>query len=136
MELSAISKWFIKEVENLKSGGIVKDYKEIADNIEAKPSTISNVINGRRNIPRHNYLLFAKVYKLKKPLEEIIEIPDSNQFLIERIILIEAGMEVERSLLIEILATIQNKTKLDISTGVEMALEYQISKRKDELKRQ
>lgn len=60
------SKTFISEVQRLMNAGVVKKYKEIADAIEWDKTAISNVMNGRRDIPLEKYLKFTEVYKVPK----------------------------------------------------------------------
>jgi hypothetical protein len=128
---------FKRAIEHLKNEGIIKRDKDLLPILGlTSPGSLSNYING---IPSKEVIeKFQKKYSIDLAdfEDDHIEIPDSIQYLTEKIIKIEAGMEVERSLLIDLLAIASKKTTTEISTKVAEALDYQISKRMAELKQQ
>jgi hypothetical protein len=66
---NANTKTFIDEVNKLVETSRVKNYKEVADAIEWDKTAISNVMNGRRNVPHEKYTKFTEVYKVASPVE-------------------------------------------------------------------
>jgi hypothetical protein len=61
---SAKTKEFIKKVKSLVETGMIKSYAIIADALDWNPSMLSNVINGRQNVPNDKYKLFTELYPM------------------------------------------------------------------------
>jgi hypothetical protein len=61
---TAKTKEFIRKVKSLVDSGEVKSYAIIADALDWNPSMLSNVINGRQNVPNDKYRLFSEIYQL------------------------------------------------------------------------
>lgn len=57
------TKKFVRWVKALINSGKVPSYQDVADNIDWDRTALSNVVNGRRNVPPEVYLKFTKVYK-------------------------------------------------------------------------
>lgn len=66
---NANTKTFVDEVNRLIQGGKVKNFKEVADVIEWDKTAISNVMNGRRNVPHEKFTKFTEVYKVDNPAD-------------------------------------------------------------------
>lgn len=96
------TKKFIDQVNSLVDSGIVPSYLELADNIDWNRSAMSNVINGRRNVPNDVYKRFTDVYKP-------VEIKNVETFTIEKLLRIEAMSSVIISALAEVLAFQRNQ---------------------------
>jgi hypothetical protein len=60
-----MTKEFIKNVETLISKGIAKDYSDIVERLDWDKGAMSNVINGRRNVPVDKAELLKDVFNLK-----------------------------------------------------------------------
>lgn len=59
-----LTKEFVKNVESLISKGVAADYSEIVDKLDWDKGAMSNVINGRRNVPIEKAELLKKVFNL------------------------------------------------------------------------
>jgi DNA-binding Lrp family transcriptional regulator len=59
------TKKFIEQVKNLKNAGVVDRFGEIVDALKWDKTALSNVMNGRRDVPPEVYSLFTEVYKDK-----------------------------------------------------------------------
>ena len=62
IKLSADTQSFISQAEALVKGGHVRNYKEIYTSIGIGPTLLSNIRNGRKNIPAIHYKKFTEVY--------------------------------------------------------------------------
>lgn len=78
------TKKFVRQAKSLVEGGKVSSYVDLADNIDWDRTALSNVINGRRNIPPEVYLRFTNLYKPAEIKDEgvIYEIALQNQAMI------------------------------------------------------
>lgn len=81
---------FIKEVKALIETGEVASYAAIAAKLDWSATMISNIINGRQNIPNDRYRKFTEVYQLENSevniengdmggKSEVIEMSDSKE---------------------------------------------------------
>jgi hypothetical protein len=61
---TAKTKEFIRKVKSLVETGVIKSYAIIAESLDWNPSMLSNVINGRQNVPNDKYRLFSEIYQL------------------------------------------------------------------------
>jgi plasmid maintenance system antidote protein VapI len=66
-EQNTITKSFVDEISNLIQSGEANNYKEVADRIEWDKTAISNVVNGRRNIPASIYKKFTEEFGISRP---------------------------------------------------------------------
>jgi hypothetical protein len=61
---TAKTKEFIRKVKSLVETGVIKSYAIIAESLDWNPSMLSNVINGRQNVPNDKYKLFSELYPI------------------------------------------------------------------------
>jgi hypothetical protein len=54
---------FVKEVSDLLNSGAVKNYTEIVNKLKWDKTLMSNVMNGRKNVPNDVYKKFKEVYQ-------------------------------------------------------------------------
>lgn len=102
------TKKFIEQVESLIDSGVVPSYVEIVDSIEWNRSALSNVINGRRNVPNDVYKRFTDVYKP-------VEMENTETFTVGKLLRLEAIGTVILSALAEVLAFQRNETVAKVS---------------------
>jgi len=88
---------FIQQVKNLKEIGQIKAYAEVIGKIDWDKTSLSNVMNGRANVPDYVYAKFLEVYGTSKP-------DLNNGDIIEGIVKNQAMLEVVLSTLAELLA--------------------------------
>ncbi len=65
LEQNAKTLKFVSEVKMLLDNGIVRNREEIVRELEWETTTLSNVMNGRRNVPNDIYKKFAEVYTIE-----------------------------------------------------------------------
>lgn len=120
-----------------KRFGVTKDMVYTYEKDLAKPDDI--FVEKVADFARVSFADLTK--KRLKPSEialnghEDVIYPDAFQFLAKKIVKIEAGQEVERSILIDILAKITGKTQMELRDVVSKALEREISIAEGELRR-
>lgn len=61
-----VTKKFVQQAKELLNTGKVKRYSDIAEAVEWDKTALSNVINGRRNIPQEIYKEFTTVYNVEE----------------------------------------------------------------------
>jgi hypothetical protein len=61
---TAKTKEFVRQVKSLVDSGEIKSYAIIAEALDWNPSMLSNVINGRQNVPNDKYRLFSEIYQV------------------------------------------------------------------------
>lgn len=89
MHQSEKTKSFIREVNNLVELGEVKDYATIVRALDWDETLMSNVRNGRRNVPPDIYKKFTKIYNIEETN------PINNKLNVEsRLLRIEATLEI------------------------------------------
>lgn len=96
MKQSDNTKNFIEYVKNLLNTGVVKKQADIVEVLEWDKTTMSNVMNGRANVPLYIYNKFVKVYD--------IQLHNPDKVTIEQLIRVDAQCSVILTTLAEILA--------------------------------
>jgi hypothetical protein len=117
---------FQQQVKELLRTSTVKDHKEIADAIGWDNTSLSNVMNGRRNIPPEKYEKFTKVYNLKTAID-----PGS---LAGKLIQIEAMQSVQLRVLQELFAKALNISNMEAASIIEKILAQELEKIRQGLK--
>jgi hypothetical protein len=61
---TAKTKEFVRKVKSLVDSGEIKSYAIIAEALDWNPTMLSNIINGRQNVPNDKYRLFSEIYQV------------------------------------------------------------------------
>lgn len=127
MELKEHTIKFKQQVDELIRSNTVKDYKEIAKAIGLDNTSLSNVLNNRRNIPHERYEKFTKVYNLKST-NVVFET------LAGKLIQIEAMQVVQLHLLQELFAKALNIPNIEAGSIIKKILDQELEKIQQGLK--
>lgn len=57
---------FVREVERLIDAGVIKSYRQLSDMTGINYTTLSIVMNGKRDLPIEHFISFEKVFKIDK----------------------------------------------------------------------
>lgn len=120
---------FIKAVKSLVESGKVSGYITIADAIDWDRTAISNVINGRRNVPPEVYKRFTDVYSQK------IEVESKDSFFAEIALQNNAILRVVLRAMAETLSKQRGEPVAKTLTDLEAAVGQEVRKLLDESQR-
>lgn len=118
---------FIRQARTLVDSGQVGGYKEIADAIDWDRTAVSNVINGRRNIPPEVFKRFTDVYKLG-------EIVEPDVFFAETALQNQAYVRVILRAMAELLSKQREEPVTKTLTDLEAAVRQEIQQLTERLK--
>lgn len=121
------TKSFIREVKNLIDQGIVKNYSEIVNELDWDKTLMSNIMNGRKNVPNDIYRKFKEVYRP-------VEVSNSGTLTIEHLIRIEAMNSVILGALAEVLAFQRSQPVTKVNNDLVSTVQSQIKQMLDRLK--
>ncbi len=125
------SKLLVNAVKYLYGKGLIAKDKDIADATGYNKSTVSGYVSGRTEPSEEFVTKFQKAFNLK--ISDFIddgnvEVKNYEQLLAERIIRIEAQVNVNKQLLIELLAFKTGKSMVEINTIAEKAYDHLVAK--------
>lgn len=129
-------------IRHLYGKGVITTDKDISQKTGYNKSTVSSYISGNSK-PSANFLeAFEKAFNLKLKnfetggTEEVVPIEEKNaaQLLNETVLQIKAEVQTVRQILVEVLASVSNRSVLDIQTTVTKALDHNLQKLYGELK--
>lgn len=109
---------FIKQVKELKDTGKINKYVEIIDALEWDKTSLSNVMNGRMNIPDWVYIKFREVYGIR--------IEDPGRESMETIMRLDAKCTVLLAAIAEILAIQKGQTAAKIGSELTELVNSQL----------
>jgi plasmid maintenance system antidote protein VapI len=111
---------FIKAVKSLVESGKVSGYITIADTIDWDRTAISNVINGRRNVPPEVYKRFTDVYNKE------IEVDNRDDLYFEIALQNQAYTRVILRAMAEVLSHQRGESLAKTLTDLEAAVKQEI----------
>ena len=127
---------FEKAVQHLYGQGIITKDKDIADKTGYNKATVSSYVNGKSKISLEFIRTFEKSFNLKLTdfgTTEKIVVEDSIQLLTEKILLIQAELQTNRQMIIEVLASVSEKSVTEVQLDAERFLAHNLKKILSEL---
>ncbi len=125
------SKLLVRAVQYLYGQGLISKDREIADATGYNKSTVSSYVGGKVEPSDEFIAKFQKAYNLKISdfqEGENVEVANYQQLLAERIIRIEAQVNVNKQLLVELLSFKTGKSMTEVNTIAEKAYDHLVSK--------
>lgn len=119
------TKKFIRRVKTLKESGEIKKHEEIVKAIKWHKTSMSNVMNGRDNIPDYLYAEFVKVYGA--------EVNDPENVSIGTLFAIDIKCDVIISTIAEILANQRGGAVEKIKTDLVGMVNQRVSEKADKI---
>jgi len=119
------TKNFIREVKQLKNDGHIIRFNEVAARLGWDKTALSNVMNGRRDVPPDVYKQFTEVYKGKIKAEvdwrdeQVVFLKEQNAFLREQIQAKDAALQEVRNHLKELVSS--EKLLAYLQSGLALA---------------
>ena len=129
-----------KAVQSLYGKGVITKDKDIAEKLGYTKATVSSYLSGKTKASNHFERLFEKAFDIKlsdfEPGEknEVIIVPDSLQLLSESILQIQAEIQTNRQLMVEVLASVSRRTVTEVQATAENLLEHNLAKIVHELR--
>jgi predicted transcriptional regulator len=127
---NSITKTFIDSVKFLKERGDVKSFNELADVLKWNRTSMSNVLNGRINVPHEVYKKFADRFNT----DHLATIKDAPSFTTKAIIKNEAMLRVILSAVAEMLATQRGVPVATMMASLESTVAQEIESRIKKMK--
>jgi hypothetical protein len=115
---NALTRTFIMTVNSMKDRGVVSSYNDLADKIGFNRTSMSNVINGRRNVPTDIYQKFAEMFHT----DTSITTTESHSLILTKVLLNEAMLRVMLKGLAEILASQRGEPEKVVLSELEAAV--------------
>ncbi len=73
LDQSQKTKKFLDSIKTLLNNGVVKNYSEVIKELGWEKTMLSNVMNGRRNVPNDIYRKFTEVYNLEGDVKGVVK---------------------------------------------------------------
>lgn len=125
------SKLLQHAVQHLYGKGLIAKDKDISDKTGYNKSTVSSYIGGKAEPSDEFITKFEKAFHLKISdftHAETVEVRNLDQLLAERIVRIEAQVNVNKQLLVELLALKSGRSMVEINTIAEKAYDHLVAK--------
>lgn len=107
---------FIKQAQALIDKGVVKSQQEIADKIGISKAMMSNIMNGRAQIPQDKLLKFSEGYTP-------VNFDNVEQTSLELQMQTLAYLKAVTPLVVEVLAILRDRPVEPLSKGVEQQID-------------
>jgi transcriptional regulator with XRE-family HTH domain len=124
---NSVTKKFIKTVNYIIDKGQAKSFADVAEKLEWNRTSMSNVYNGRINVPLEVYKKLAKVFHVEVEAEV-----SAREYVANKVAKIEAISEVNLLVLAELLAAARNqpiaKVLADLKAAVNRQAESSLNK--------
>jgi hypothetical protein len=115
---NALTRTFVMTVNSMKDRGIVSSYNDLADKIGFNRTSMSNVINGRRNVPSDIYEKFAEMFHT----DTSISTTESHSLILTKVLLCESMIRVTLKVLAELLAAQRGEPVTVVLSELEAAV--------------
>jgi plasmid maintenance system antidote protein VapI len=126
-EQNSLTRKFIHVVNELIDAGKAKSFAEIANRLEWNRTSMSNVINGRINVPLEVYKKLAKLFHVEVEADIVFQ-----DYVAHKVAKIEAVSEVSLMAIAELLAQARKqpvaKVLADLRSAVNRQAESSLNK--------
>jgi transcriptional regulator with XRE-family HTH domain len=132
---------FRQAVQWLYGQGIIRKDGDISQKTGYNKATISGYMTGRTLASQAFLEKFQNVFGLRLEdfgeggEKETVRHPDALQLISENVLLLKAEHQTNRQLLIEILASVTNRSVTEVELTADKLLRHNVEKMIDELKR-
>jgi len=119
---SSITKFFIETVNKLIDKGELKGYKELAEKLDWNRTSLSNVINGRINVPTEVYKKFAEMYGT----DTVAQVDSPTSIILQKVVQMQATQRVFLMVFAELLAKERGVSIATVLSELEVAVNQQV----------
>lgn len=133
-------KLLAKAVQHLYGTGAIKKDKDIADKTGYNKTTVSSYLSGKITPSAEFIRSFESKFGVKlvdfEPGgdKETVMVPDAMQLLTENVLLLKAELQTNRQLMIEVLASVTNRTVSEVQLTSDRILQHNLERILSELK--
>lgn len=128
-----------KAVQHLYGKGTIAKDKDIADRTGYNKATVSSYIGGKISPSAGFIEAFEKAFRLKlsdfqkgADKDEVV-VPDAMQLVSETVLQLKAELQTNRQLMVEVLASVTNRSVTEVQLMADRLLKHNLSKIADEL---